>query len=79
VSSLDEKRRSDRERGPAQRPARPGLVPVSVEHEYIRKGALNLFAAVLALASGDKRGIRRGIDQKSDGENELTTGGATQI
>lgn len=27
------------------RPARPGLVPVLLEHEYVRKGALNLFAA----------------------------------
>jgi hypothetical protein len=34
-----------RTRTAATRPAKPGLVPVRIEHEYIRKGALNLSAA----------------------------------
>lgn len=45
VLSLDEKTSlKPRPRSCATRPAKPGL-PVRVEHEYERKGALNLFAA----------------------------------
>lgn len=35
-----------RSRTTATRPALPGLMPVRVEHEYVRKGALNLSAAL---------------------------------
>lgn len=46
VMSLDEKTSlQPRSRTRATLPARPGLVPVRLEHEYKRKGALNLFAA----------------------------------
>jgi transposase len=46
VLSLDEKTSlQPRTRTSPNRPARPGNEPVRVEHEYIRKGALNLFAA----------------------------------
>ena len=46
VLSLDEKTSlQPRTRTSRNRPARPGNAPVMVEHEYIRKGALNLFAA----------------------------------
>ena len=46
VLSLDEKTSlQPRTRTNPTRPARPGLVPVHVEHEYQRKGALQLFAA----------------------------------
>jgi hypothetical protein len=46
VWSLDEKTSlQPRTRTRRTRPAQRGLVPVSVEHEYIRKGALHLFAA----------------------------------
>lgn len=46
VLSLDEKTSlQPRPRSRPTRPARPGLTPVRVEHEYARKGALNLFAA----------------------------------
>lgn len=44
--SLDEKTSlQPRTRTSRNRPARPGNRPVVVEHEYVRKGALNLFAA----------------------------------
>lgn len=46
VLSLDEKTSlQPRTRTSRNRPARPGNEPVLVEHEYVRKGALNLFAA----------------------------------
>lgn len=46
VLSLDEKTSlQPRTRSHITRPPRPGLVPARVEHEYVRKGALNLFAA----------------------------------
>lgn len=46
VWSLDEKTSlQPRTRSAPNRPARPGGVPVLVEHEYERKGALQLFAA----------------------------------
>jgi hypothetical protein len=46
VLCLDEKTSlQPRPRTSPNRPARPGNVPVRVEHEYMRKGALNLFAA----------------------------------
>jgi hypothetical protein len=46
VLSLDEKTSlQPRTRTVPTRPAQPGLVPVHLEHEYQRKGALQLFAA----------------------------------
>jgi transposase len=46
VWSLDEKTSlQPRSRSSPNRPAQPGLVPVHVEAEYERKGALQLFAA----------------------------------
>jgi transposase len=46
VLSLDEKTSlQPRTRTSRNRPARPGNDAVLVEHEYVRKGALNLFAA----------------------------------
>lgn len=46
VLSLDEKTSlQPRTRTSRNRPARRGNEPVLVEHEYVRKGALNLFAA----------------------------------
>jgi hypothetical protein len=46
VWSLDEKTSlQPRTRSAENRPAQPGGVPVHVEHEYERKGALQLFAA----------------------------------
>lgn len=46
VLSLDEKTSlQPRTRTSCNRPARRGNEPVVVEHEYVRKGALNLFAA----------------------------------
>ena len=46
VLCLDEKTSiQPRPRLAPTRPARPGGVPVHVEHEYVRKGALNLLAA----------------------------------
>jgi hypothetical protein len=45
VWSVDEKPSlQPRTRSAPNRPAQPGGVPVSVEHEYERKGALQLFA-----------------------------------
>ena len=58
VLCLDEKTSlQPRPRSCATRPARPGH-PVRVEHEYARKGALNLFAAFDA-RSGEVFGICR--------------------
>lgn len=46
VLSIDEKTSiQPRTRTSRNRPARPGNEPVVIEHEYVRKGALNLFAA----------------------------------
>jgi len=46
VLSLDEKTSlQPRPRTARNRPARPGGAPLRVEHEYVRQGALNLFAA----------------------------------
>ena len=46
VLSLDEKTSlQPRTRTSRNRPAQPSNKPVVVEHEYVRKGALNLFAA----------------------------------
>jgi len=58
VLSLDEKTSlQPRPRAHPTRPALPGL-PVRVEHEYERKGALDLFAA-FDTRSGEVRGICR--------------------
>lgn len=58
VLSLDEKTSlQPRTRSCATRPAQPGL-PVRIEHEYERKGALNLFAA-FDTRSGEVFGICR--------------------
>jgi hypothetical protein len=46
VLSLDEKTSlQPRTRTTPTRPPRPGSIPAQLEHEYIRKGALQLFAA----------------------------------
>ena len=46
VLCLDEKTSlQPRTRTAANKPAKPGNVSVRLEHEYVRKGALNLFAA----------------------------------
>lgn len=46
IVSLDELTSiQPRTRSAATKPARPGLIPVRLEHEYERKGAWNLFAA----------------------------------
>jgi hypothetical protein len=59
VLSLDEKTSlQPRPRSHPTLPAKPGLVPVRVEHEYERKGALNLFAC-FDTRSGEVRGICR--------------------
>ena len=59
VLSVDEKTSlQPRPRASATRPARPGFEPVRVEHEYKRKGALNLFAA-FDTRSGEVYGICR--------------------
>jgi transposase len=59
VLSLDEKTSlQPRPRTHATRPALPGLAPVRVEHEYGRKGALNLFAS-FNTRSGEVVGICR--------------------
>ena len=60
VWSVDEKTSlQPRTRTAPTRPARPGLKPVRVEHEYVRKGAVNLFAA-FDTRTGDVIGICRG-------------------
>ncbi len=49
VLSLDEKTSiQPRTRTTATKPARPNKVPVRLEHEYLRKGAFNLFAAFIS-------------------------------
>lgn len=59
VLSLDEKTSlQPRTRTAATRPAQPGLVPVHLEHEYQRKGALQLFAA-FDTRTGQVTGILR--------------------
>jgi len=59
VLSLDEKTSlQPRTRTSPTRPPQPGLVPARLEHEYIRKGALNLFAA-LDTRTGQVMGILR--------------------
>jgi hypothetical protein len=59
VLSVDEKTSlQPRTRTSATRPARPGGTPVRLEHEYARKGALNLLAA-FDTRSGDVIGICR--------------------
>lgn len=59
VLCLDEKTSMQpRPRAAATRPAQSGLVPVRVEHEYQRKGALNLFAA-FDTRSGEVFGVCR--------------------
>ena len=56
---LDEKTSlQPRTRTVATRPAQPGLVPVHLEHEYQRKGALQLFAA-FDTRTGQVTGILR--------------------
>jgi len=59
VLSLDEKTSlQPRTRSAATRPPQPGLVPARLEHEYTRKGALNLFAA-FDTRTGEVTGILR--------------------
>ncbi len=59
VFSLDEKTSlQPRTRTAATRPPQPGLVPARLEHEYQRKGALQLFAA-FDVRSGEVIGILR--------------------
>jgi transposase len=59
VLSLDEMTSlQPRPRTSATLPAQPGLVPVHLEHEYTRKGAVNLFAA-LDTRSGEVIGLCR--------------------
>jgi transposase len=59
VLSVDEKTSlQPRTRSSTTRPPQPGLVPARLEHEYTRKGALNLFAAV-DTRSGEVTGILR--------------------
>jgi len=59
VLSLDEKTSlQPRTRTSPTRPPQPGVVPARLEHEYVRKGALNLFAA-LDTRTGEVTGILR--------------------
>lgn len=59
VWSTDEKTSlQPRTRTSPTRPAQKGLVPVRLEHEYQRKGALNLFAAI-DTRTGDVVGLCR--------------------
>ena len=59
VLSLDEKTSlQPRTRSAATRPPKPGLLPARLEHEYSRKGALQLFAA-FDIRSGEVKGILR--------------------
>ena len=59
VLCLDEKTSlQPRTRSSATRPAQPELVPARLEHEYTRKGALNLFAA-FDTRTGEVTGIVR--------------------
>jgi transposase len=81
VLSLDEKTSlQPRPRTATNRPAMPGNAPVLVEHEYARKGALNLFAAfdtrtgkVTALLRPRKRQIEFiELLEKIDGETSAS-------
>ena len=59
VLSLDEKTSlQPRTRSCATRPPQPMLVPAQLEHEYTRKGAINLFAA-FDTRTGEVMGILR--------------------
>ena len=59
VLSLDEKTSiQPRTRTTATKPAQPNKVPVRLEHEYLRKGAFNLFAA-FNTRTGEVTGIFR--------------------
>src|SRR5262245_19189260 len=59
VLSLDERTSlQPRTRTVRTRPAQPGLVPVRLEHEYQRKGSLQLFAA-FDTRTGEVIGILR--------------------
>jgi hypothetical protein len=59
VLSLDEKTSMQpRTRTSPTRPPQAGLVPARLEHEYVRKGALNLFAA-FDTRTGEVMGILR--------------------
>jgi len=59
VLCLDEKTSiQPRPRTSATRPAKPGCLPQRLEHEYARKGALNLFAA-FDTRSGEVLGLCR--------------------
>jgi len=59
VLCLDEKTSlQPRTRSTPTRPPQPGLVPAHLEHEYTRKGALQLFAA-FDTRSGEVTGILR--------------------
>ena len=59
VLCLDEKTSiQPRPRGAATRPAQPNLIPVRLEHEYARRGALNLLAA-FDTRSGEVLGVCR--------------------
>ena len=59
VLSLDEKTSlQPRTRSSATKPPQPMLVPARLEHEYTRKGALNLFAA-FDIHTGEVMGILR--------------------
>ena len=59
VLSLDEKTSlQPRTRSSQTRPPQPALVPARLEHEYTRKGALNLFAA-FDTRTGEVMGILR--------------------
>ena len=59
VLSVDEKTSlQPRTRTSVTRPPQPGLVPARLEHEYTRKGALNLLAA-LDTRTGEVTGILR--------------------
>ena len=59
VLSMDEKTSiQPRPRTAETKPAQPGGVPVQIEHEYVRRGALNLLAT-FNTRSGDVIGICR--------------------
>jgi hypothetical protein len=68
VLSLDEKTSlQPRTRSAATRPPKPGLLPARLEHEYRRKGALQLFAA-FDVRSGEVTGILRRRKRQRLGE-----------
>jgi hypothetical protein len=69
VLCIDEKTSlQPRTRTAASRPARAPNEPVRVEHEYVRKGALNLFAA-FDTRTGEVTGILRQVEfiEQDDG------------